>query len=103
MLVRIGNREAGTALIRMHLQKQSNIGLHCLSRPLWQATSVQNFRTSTVNILKKAQIYACHSEVKIAQILTIKLSTCLYHVLSTQKNCLIQTVLMRQQIIKFIW
>ena len=31
-------------------QKQSDLGLHCLSWPFWQATSVQNFRTFTVNI-----------------------------------------------------
>ena len=30
------------------LKKQSDLSLHCLSRPLWQATSVQNFRTSTI-------------------------------------------------------
>ena len=32
MLVRIFNR-----------QTQSDLGLHCLSRPFWQATSVKNF------------------------------------------------------------
>ena len=36
-------------LIRKHLQKQSDLGLHCLSKPFWQATSVGNFRTSTNN------------------------------------------------------
>ena len=30
------------------LQKQSDLGLRCLSRPSWQVTSVQNFRTSTL-------------------------------------------------------
>ena len=29
-------------------QKQSDLGLPCLSRPFWQATSVRNFRTFTV-------------------------------------------------------
>ena len=29
------------------LKKQSDLGLHCLSRPFWQATIVRNFRTST--------------------------------------------------------
>ena len=29
----------------MLLEKQSDLGLHCLLRPLWQATSVGNFRT----------------------------------------------------------
>ena len=29
---------------------QSDLGLHCLTRPFCQATSVPNFRTFTVNI-----------------------------------------------------
>ena len=41
MLVRIANRED---LIRLLLQKQSDLGLSCLSMPFWQATSVHNFR-----------------------------------------------------------
>ena len=52
MLVRIANRDA---LIRLLLKKQSDLGLHCLSRPFWQATSVQNLRSGkacTVNDLK---------------------------------------------------
>ena len=32
-------------MIELFLQKQSDLGLHCLSGPFWQATSVQNFRT----------------------------------------------------------
>ena len=39
--VRIANREDP-------LQKQSDLGLLCLSRPLLQATSVRNFRTFAV-------------------------------------------------------
>ena len=35
-------------LIRLLLQKQSDLGLHCLFRPFWQATSVLKFRTFTV-------------------------------------------------------
>ena len=27
-------------LIRSEIQKQSDLGLHCLSKPFWQATSV---------------------------------------------------------------
>ena len=34
--------------IRLLLQKQSDLGLPCLSRLLYQATTVQNFRTFTV-------------------------------------------------------
>ena len=30
----------------------SDLGLHFLSRPLWEATSVQNFRTFTVIIIE---------------------------------------------------
>ena len=37
-LVRITNREDPD-------QKQSDLGLCCLSKPFWHATSVQNFRT----------------------------------------------------------
>ena len=50
LLVRIANREA---LIRLLLQKQSDLGLHCLSRSFCQqATSVQNFRTVMVIYVK---------------------------------------------------
>ena len=37
-------------MIRLLLQKQSDLGMHCLPRSFWQATSVQNFRTFTVLI-----------------------------------------------------
>ena len=43
MLVRITNRENPDQTA----EKQSDLGLRCLSRPFWQATSVQNFRTFT--------------------------------------------------------
>ena len=42
MLVRIANRE-------VHDQIQSDVGLHCLSRPFWQALKVQNFRIFTIS------------------------------------------------------
>ena len=32
--------------------KQSDMGLHCMSWPFWQATSVQNVRTSTIYTIK---------------------------------------------------
>ena len=46
LLVRIANREDldQTASSEM----QSVLGLHCLSRPFWQAISVRNLRTFTV-------------------------------------------------------
>ena len=34
-------------LVRIDNQKQSDLGLCCLSWPFWQATTVQNFRAST--------------------------------------------------------
>ena len=42
MLARIANREDPD-------QTQSGLGLHCLSRPLWQALSVRNFRIFTIS------------------------------------------------------
>ena len=44
MSVRIANREDPD-----QTKKQSDLGLRCLSCPWWQATIVQNFRTSTVS------------------------------------------------------
>ena len=53
LLARIANREDPDKLL---LPKQSDLGLHCISRPFWQATGIQNFRTctvlSTVNLFK---------------------------------------------------
>ena len=45
MLVIIANREYPDQTAS---QKQSDLGLHCLSRPFWQVTSFQNFRTFTI-------------------------------------------------------
>ena len=45
ILVRIANREDPD-------QTQSDLGLHCSPRPFWQATSIKNFRTYIVYILK---------------------------------------------------
>ena len=44
MLARIAK---GKTLIRLLLQKQSDLGLHYLSRCFWQKTSLGNFRTFT--------------------------------------------------------
>ena len=35
-------------LVRLANRKDPDLGMHCLSRPFWQVTSVQNFRTFTV-------------------------------------------------------
>ena len=40
MLVRIANREDPF--------QSADLGLHCLSKPFWQANIVQNFRTFSV-------------------------------------------------------
>ena len=51
MLVRIANREDPdqTASSETVSEVQSDLGLPCLSRLLWQANTVQNFRTFTVD------------------------------------------------------
>ena len=48
MLVSIANRKD---------QKQSDLGLHCLSKPFWQAIGVQNFRTFVLTILLKFEYF----------------------------------------------
>ena len=40
--------QTGKTLIRLLLQKQSDLGLHCMSRPFWQTAVFPNFRTSNV-------------------------------------------------------
>ena len=42
--------QTGKTQIRLLPQKQSDLGLHCLSRPFWQATSVRNFWTFQLKI-----------------------------------------------------
>ena len=46
MLVRIANREDPDRTV--FFSEASDMGLHCLTRPFWRATSVGNFTTSTV-------------------------------------------------------
>ena len=51
MLAKIAKREDPDQTVQTWirvLKKQSDTSLHCLSRPFWQATSVQNFRTFTI-------------------------------------------------------
>ena len=58
MLVRVLNREDPD-------QKQSYLGLPCLSRPFWQATSVRTFRIFVLEAYKTADdksrrlLYCC--------------------------------------------
>ena len=40
--------QTGKTLIRLFLHNQSDLSLHCVSRPFRQANSVQNLRTATV-------------------------------------------------------
>ena len=42
------SKQTGKTLIRLLLKTQSDLGLRCLSRLFWQASSVQNFRKFTV-------------------------------------------------------
>ena len=48
MIVRIANREDP--------DQTADLGLHCSSRPFWQTTSVQNFRTFTVCAFNKLSV-----------------------------------------------
>ena len=41
----LSEKQTGKTLIRLLLQKQSDLGLLCLSTLLWLATTVINFRT----------------------------------------------------------
>ena len=43
------NSKTGKTLIKLLLQKQSDLGLHHFSIPFWRAKSVQSFRTFTVH------------------------------------------------------
>ena len=47
----LSEKQIGKILIRLFLQKQSGLVLHCLSRPFGQATSVQNLRRFTVTVM----------------------------------------------------
>ena len=54
-------------MIRLLLE-QSDLGLHCLPKPFWQATSCQNFRTCTVKQTFKV-LHVCEYEVESVQAL----------------------------------
>ena len=43
------------------LQKQSDLGLPCLSRPFWQAISVQNFTIFTEYLSRKRYVVGTHN------------------------------------------
>ena len=55
MLVRIAKKEDSD---QTSSSKQSNLGMSCCSRPLWQATSVRKFRKFTGRLF----INHCHVE-----------------------------------------
>ena len=46
----LSEKQTGKTLIRLLLQKQSDLGLCFLSRPFWQATSVRNFRKYIIKL-----------------------------------------------------
>ena len=52
MLVRIANGEdsdqTASSEVGLYCYKQSDVGLYCLARHFCQATSVRNFRASTI-------------------------------------------------------
>ena len=54
--IHMSEQLTGKILIRLLLQKQSDLGLCCLYRLIWAATSVRNFRTFTVLCLKEQAI-----------------------------------------------
>ena len=51
----LSEEQTGEILIRLHLQKQSDLGLHCLSRHFWQTISVRNFRKFAVSQITSLQ------------------------------------------------
>ena len=69
MFVRMANRQD---LIKLCLQKQFDLVLHCLPRPFMQAASVRNFRTFTMSCdklllkldfnVKQAELRFLHSK-----------------------------------------
>ena len=60
MLVRIAKREGPDQ------KKQFDLGLPCLSRPFWQATSVRNFRTYAIMpIIQSLKYKTCVKELNI--------------------------------------
>ena len=59
--------QIGKTLIRLLLQKQSDLGLPYLSRPFWQVASVQNFRTFAIVPITGASpvITVCHKVISL--------------------------------------
>ena len=74
MLVRKANRQ----------DPDLGLGLHCLSMPFWQTTSVRNFRTYTM--VQKSFNFACDSSVEIASL--IKILSAANHMLSATNHML---------------
>ena len=59
-------------LIRLLLQKQSDLGLHCLTRPFCPATSDKNFRTFSVFICNLYKTFIYHLEGFVQIILKLE-------------------------------
>ena len=49
--------------MRLLLQKQSDLGLRCLSRHFWLVTCVQNFRTFTVKYYIPGKVMVKYPEI----------------------------------------
>ena len=70
----LSEMQTGKTLIRLLLQKQSDLGLHCLSLSFWQVTSVQNIRTFTgVFFLKFENIYHMRAQWLSGRVLNWRL------------------------------
>ena len=54
----LSEEQTGKILIRLLLQKPSDLGLFCLFMPFWNVTGVQNFRTFSVG--QKSLVYHSH-------------------------------------------
>ena len=92
-------------LIRLLLQKQSDLGLLCLSRILWQATTVRNFRTFTVlpflytllqvvgdTVNRVWEVFKSNSESLLYNALILALVHCFVFICLVCIICLICTV-----------
>ena len=61
----LSEKKTGKTQIKLFLQKQSDLGVPCLSRLLWQATTVRNFRPSTILHHLHMQYYELNGKTKL--------------------------------------
>ena len=55
-------QQTGKTLIRLLLEKQSDLDLHCLSRLFWQC-NVHNFRTFTIAFITKKKLVCSYKSI----------------------------------------